>query len=108
MVDLVSVLNENSKEALYYYENNWKRHRVEAERRGFISGYRMLVRTAGTGKADILLITSYATEEQYDEREANFAIVMSSDGSDGLRLLNSKQPSEFRKVFGGGDYYEPE
>ena len=103
-VDFVRVLNGNEEEALYYYEQNWKQHRIEAARRGFISSYQMLVRTSEDGNTDILLITGYENDEQYEKREENFAIVMNRGESDGPRLLNDMQPGEFREVFDGGNY----
>lgn len=103
-VDFVKVLNGNTEEALFYYEQNWKQHRVEAARRGFISSYQMLVRTSDEGGTDILLITGYATDEQYEKREENFAIVMNRSEGGGPRLLNDKSPGEFREVIDGANY----
>jgi hypothetical protein len=103
-VDLVKVLNGNKQEAVYYYENNWKQHRIKALDRGFISSYRLLVRTSDDGNTDILLITGYASESQYEAREENFAVVMHDPQRDGPDLLNEKPPGEFREVFDGGVY----
>jgi len=103
-VDLVKVLNGNQPEAVYYYENNWKQHRIKALHQGFISSYKLLVRTSDDGGTDILLITGYASESQYEAREENFAIVMQNPQRDGPKLLNEKPPGEFREVFDGGTY----
>ena len=71
-VDFVKVLNGNDADAVYYYENNWKRHRIEAAKRGYISSYKLLVKTSDDGQTDILLITGYASESDYDNREETF------------------------------------
>ena len=101
-VDFVRVLNGNQQEAIYYYENNWKQHRIKALDRGYISSYKLLVRTSADGNTDILLLTGYASEAEYEAREANFAIVMRNPQRDGPVLLNQKSPGEFREVFDGG------
>ena len=101
-VDFVRVLNGNQDEALYYYENNWKRYRIDAEEKGFISWYRLLARTSDDGQVDFLLMTAYPTEEHYADREANFATIM--DASNGPKLLNEKTPGEFREVIDGAEY----
>ena len=103
-VDFVKVLNGNTEEAVYYYEHNWKQHRINAMELGYISSYQLLVKTSGDGATDILLITGYASETQYAAREENFAIVMSNPDRDGPELLNEKPPGEFREVVDGGLY----
>ena len=101
-IDFVKVLNGNDEEAVFYYENNWKRHRIEATKRGYISSYELLVRTSDEGHADILLITRYATEQEYNNREENFREVMQSTGGDGPLLMTDMPPSEFRQVVDTG------
>lgn len=101
-VDFVRILNGNNEEAVYYYEQNWKQHRVKAMERGYISSYQLLLKTSDDGNTDILLITGYASESQYALREENFAIVMQDPERDGPRLLNEKLPGEFREVIDGG------
>lgn len=101
-VDFVKVLNGNHQEAVYYYENNWKQHRVKALDSGFISSYKLLVRRSADGNTDILLITGYPSQAAFDAREENFAVVMRNPERDGPVLLNEKTPAEFREVFDGG------
>ncbi len=103
-VDFVKVLNGNNEEALYYYENNWKRHRVDAAKRGYIGSFQLLVRTSDEGETDILLITEYGSDAQYQNRESNFAVVMSTAQQAGPLLLNDKKPGEFREVVDGAIY----
>ena len=103
-VDFVKVMQGNEEEAIYYYEKNWKRHRIEAAKRNYISSYKLLVKQSEAGQTDILLITGYASESEYENREENFRDVMSETGNDGPRLLNEKKPDEFRKVVDSAVY----
>ncbi|MDJ0758889.1 MAG: hypothetical protein QNJ19_05780 [Woeseiaceae bacterium] len=103
-IDFVKVVDGNDEEAIYYYENNWKRHRIEAASRSYISSYKLLVKQSDDGQTDILLITGYASEADYEQREANFQEVMRETGKDGPRLMNDKKPGEFRKVFDSAVY----
>jgi len=103
-VDLVKVLNGNHEEAAFYYENNWKRHRIEAAKRGYISSFKLLIKTSDDGQTDILLITGYASESQYEDREKNFVNVMNDTGRDGPVMMNDKPPGTFREVFDRGVY----
>lgn len=103
-VDFVKVLNGNDKEAVFYYENNWKQHRIRAAKKGFISSYKLLVKTSDDGQTDILLITGYASRSQYDDREKNFAVVMRDARKDGPVMMNDKLPGTFREIFESGVY----
>ena len=103
-VDFVKVLNGNTEEAVYYYENNWKQHRIEAAKRGLISSYKLLFKTSTDGQTDILLVTEYGSQAQYENREKNFAAIMRDARGDGPVLLNDKVPDEFRDVVDGGVY----
>ena len=101
-IDFVKIVNDNDAEARYYYENNWKRHRVAAVEQGVIKSYQLLYRSSDDGEADILLITEYASQQQYEDREKNFEAIMSVTQAGGRRLLNDKQPAEFREIYDGG------
>ena len=103
-VDFVKVLNGNTEEAVYYYENNWKQHRIEAAKRGLISSYKLLFKTSTDGQTDILLVTEYGSQAQYENREENFAAVMRDTRGNGPMLLNDKVPGEFRDVVDSGVY----
>jgi len=103
-VDFVRVLNGNLEEAVYFYENNWKKFRIAAVNKGIINSYDLLVKSAQNGQTDILLITAFDSPEQYERREENFSTVMRDAGEGGPTLLNSKPPSEFREVIDRGVY----
>lgn len=101
-IDFVQVLNDNHEEALYYYQNNWRWLRDLAVEKGYIEAYELyqVERTKET-PYDLILITVYGDKSQSDVREANFAELIELKGD--LRLLNEKQPGEFRKLLAGHD-----
>ena len=103
-VDFVEIKNGNREEAIYYYENNWLNHRIEAVRVGAIESFELLVSNDPNADVDILLITVYEDEEQYDNREKNFADVMSRTQRNGRQLLNGIQPGDFRKIVFSSNY----
>ncbi|MEM1176456.1 MAG: hypothetical protein AAGI27_16800 [Pseudomonadota bacterium] len=104
VVDFVKVLDGNDEEARYYYEKNWKKHRIEAAKRGYISSYKLMIRTSDDGVTDIVLMTGFASESAYQAREENFEKVMAPSREKGVRLLNEKTPGEFRKVVDNATY----
>lgn len=97
MIDYVEILNNNKKEALYYYQNNWEQLRIKAIKKGLIDTYQIL-ETIPTKETpfSFILITTYMNKAQYDASETNFRKII--EESNGLKLLNNKKPSEFRKV----------
>jgi len=99
-IDFVQVLNNNHNEALFYYENNWKALRVQAMKEGYILSYQLLeTPSSADNPFNFILITTYANQEQYDQREEHFATLITA--RDELKLLNTKKPGEFRKVIFG-------
>lgn len=97
MIDYVEVLNNSKKETLYYYQNNWEQLRIKAIEKKLIDTYQIL-ETIPTKETpfSFILITTYLDKAQYDASEINFRKII--EESDGLKLLNEKKPSEFRKV----------
>jgi hypothetical protein len=101
-VDFVEIINNNTEEALFYYQNNWQQLREKAVTEGYIQSYQML-QTEHTPEAPyhLILITTYANKTQYDAREPHFNEIIAASG--GLKLLNDKKPTSFRKVRYGKD-----
>lgn len=101
-IDFVEVLNNNKAETLYYYQNNWLVLRKAAVKKDYIYNYELL-ETQPTEDAPFtfILITTYANKNQYDKREDNFGELIKAKG--GLKLLNEKQPGDFRKIIYGKD-----
>jgi hypothetical protein len=103
-VDFVRVVNGNMEEAVYFYENNWKKFRIAAVKKGIINSFKLLVKSSQNGQTDILLITAFESQEQYERREENFSTVMRDTREGGPALLNNKSPAEFREVIDRGMY----
>ena len=95
-MDFIQIQKGYKAEALFFYRNNWKELREEAENNGYIDSF-LLLETRATEDAPfhIVLITTYSNNEQYQEREDNFAELM--EGSTGPKLLNNVSPKVFRK-----------
>lgn len=97
MIDYVQVLNENKAEALFYYQNNWQQLRIKALKKGYIESYQLLETKPTTGTPyTFMLITTYKNKAQYEASEKNFQKLI--DASNGLKLLNNKKPTAFRKI----------
>ena len=96
-IDFVQVLEDNEKEAIYYYKHNWEVLREMAQDKGYIQSYQFL-KTEYTEEAPfhLMLVTTYANEKQYEIRELHFAEVIKEKGS--LELMNNKKPDEFRRT----------
>ncbi len=88
---------KNHAETKFYYKNNWEQHRQKAQSKGYIESY-MLLETEPSEQAPFhfMLITTYPNQASYDQREQNFRPLI--DAAGGRKLLNDKQPSEFRKI----------
>jgi hypothetical protein len=91
-IEMVKIKNGNKAEALYYFEHNWKVLREMAVEKGYIDSYQLLYEKR---EFDLLLITTFTDQKQYDKREDHFAELIQKAGS--LKLLNDKKPTEFRE-----------
>ncbi|WP_299524752.1 hypothetical protein [Winogradskyella sp.] len=71
-----------------------------AVEKGYIDSFELLQTTYSKETPfHLVLVTTYTNKAQYDQREKHFSKLIKAKG--GLKLLNDKQPSEFRKsVFG--------
>lgn len=95
-IETVEILNDNVDEAIYYFQNNWKQLRINAVEKGYIKSFQLLKTSYGEKTPfHLLLITTYTDKAQYDKREVHFQELIKEKG--GLKLLNDKEPSEFRK-----------
>ncbi|GMN11828.1 hypothetical protein MTsPCn9_12040 [Croceitalea sp. MTPC9] len=95
-MEFVEILNNNKAEALYYFKNNWKVLREKALAKDDITGFNLMEsKKSEESPFDLILMTSYANKEKYMNREQAFQALISQSG--GLKLLNKKKPSEFRR-----------
>lgn len=95
-VDFVQIVEGNREEAMFYYEYNWKVLRVMALKKNYIASFEIM-ETSYSEEAPfhLMLITTYANTEQYEQREKHFQELIKQQGK--LQLLNEKKPAEFRK-----------
>lgn len=96
-IDYIKILNSHTKEASYYYQKNWKMLRSKALEKGYIKSFR-LMKADKNKNYDIILITEYSSQEQYDSREKNFKELMNEYQKSGVLLLNEIKPKMFRKT----------
>jgi len=96
-VDFVQILNDNQKEAVFYYQHNWKRLRDMALAKGYIDSFQILETPYSDEESfQLMLITTYINKEQYELREVHFSELIKEKGK--LELLNAKKPNQFRKT----------
>jgi len=69
-MDFIQIQSGYNEEALFFYQNNWKKLREEALINGYIDSF-LLVETEATEDAPfhIVLITTYLSHKQYQARE---------------------------------------
>lgn len=95
-VDFVQIIDDNTEETMYYYQNNWKILREMALQKKYIASFEIMETTySKEAPFHLMLITTYANKAQYQEREQHFQELIKQVGE--LKLLNTKKPSEFRK-----------
>ncbi|MEL6306261.1 MAG: hypothetical protein AAGL29_07320 [Bacteroidota bacterium] len=96
-IDFVQILNGNSAEAVYYFQNNWKALRETAIEKDYIQSFQVMETPfSEDAPFDMMLITTYASKEQYELREVHFGKLIKEMG--GLKLMNEKKPNAFRKT----------
>ena len=95
-IETVEILNNNAEEAIYYFQNNWKQLRIKAVKKGYIHSFQLL-KTSYNEETPfhLMLVTTYSNKKQFEEREVHFRELIEASGD--LKLLNKKEPSEFRK-----------
>jgi len=98
VIDFVRIKEGKRDEALFYYENNWKIYRDEAQKRGVIESYELVdARSDNNSTFDLMLITRYRGEDQLKNSEANFQPILKQLRPDGPLLKNALKPNEFRE-----------
>jgi hypothetical protein len=97
-IDFVKIKDNRRKEALYFYENNWKLYRDIALKNGYIKSYKLLTTTADTtANFDLILITEYADSSQFKLNEERFQQIIKAARPDGPKLLNELKPADIRQ-----------
>lgn len=98
VIDFVKIKGENHREALFFYENNWKVYRDTALKKGYIKSYKLLTTLVDTtANFDLMLITEYLDSAQLKVAEERFQQIIKEIRPNGPLLLNERKPNEFRK-----------
>jgi ketosteroid isomerase-like protein len=101
-IDIVKVNSIYEKEAMFYYNENWKPFRQEAYKKGFISGYEILkTETDSTKHFQLILITKYPDSISFHNKEENFAPIIKSISPNGPNMLNSISRKEMLEYVSG-------
>ena len=97
-VDFVKIKDGKRDEARYYYENNWRYYRAAAVKQGVIDSYEYIDVVDHDAAFDIILITRYRGEEQFNRSEAGFEPIIKELTPSGPFLRGNSKPDEFRKL----------
>ena len=96
-IDFVKVINGKAAEAKFYYQHNWQAFRKKAVDRGYIESWQLLaIEYSEQTPYHYILLTTYANEQQFEQREANFQALIKEQGE--IKLLNELKPGEFRET----------
>ncbi len=97
-IDFVRIKNDRQKEAIFFYENNWKVYRDIAIQKNFIKSYRILYAKADTTtNFDLVLLTEYTDSVQFKLSEDRFQSIIKETRPNGPMLLNELKPNDFRQ-----------
>lgn len=97
VIDFVRIKNGKQREALFFYENNWKVYREIAIEKGYIKAYQLLTTQPDTTRNfDLMLITEYADSLQLALSEDRFQEIIKTTSPNGPKLLNDLKPGDFR------------
>ena len=97
IMTFIQIINDNHEEAVYYYKNNRKVIGEMGLKRGYIESFQILeTQYSKEAPFHIILITTFENKKLYDNREEGFNELIKEKGP--LKLMNNKQPDEFRKV----------
>ena len=102
--DIVKVDAQYEKEAMYFYNNNWREFRKEALKQKVITGFEMYRSTIdSTHHFDLTLVTIYKDEKAYASAEEKFRPKMNKISPDGPKYLNEVKRDQFLKYVAGSE-----
>lgn len=97
LMDFVKIKEGRIKEALYFYENNWKVYRDLALKKKVIKSYEIVrAEPDSLNNFDLILITTYKDSVQFAKSEENFRPILAALRPNGPALLNGLRPDDFR------------
>ena len=105
-IELVKILNNHKADAIYFYENNWKKFREKALEDHQISSYNLFINNENVDAPfDIILITNFADSIALQNSEVVFQKIINEIRPNGPLLLTEKKPNDFRMRFFNGEFY---
>jgi ketosteroid isomerase-like protein len=99
VLQFVKINNNLNEETVFYFENNWKLFREQAKDRGYIKSFEILSMPKNLKYFDLVLVTNYANEEDFNASEERFQRIIKSIRPKGPLFLNERLPLEFRETF---------
>lgn len=95
-INIVKVNANYEKEAMYYYNENWKEFRKLALQEGVISGFEIMrTATDSTNHFQLILITEYSDSTSFSKSEENFEPIIKRVSPNGPKMLNKVGRKEF-------------
>jgi len=102
--DIVKVKASFEKEAMYFYNNNWRAFREEALKQKVIIGFEMFKSAIdSTNHFDLTLVTTYKNEKYFAEAEEKFRPIMQKVSPNGPKYLNTIKREQFLQYVAGSE-----
>ena len=101
-INIVKVNANYEKEAMYFYNENWKEFRKLALQEGVISGFEIMrTATDSTNHFQLILITEYNDSTSFSKSEKNFEPIIKRVSPNGPKMLNKVGRKEFLEYIAG-------
>lgn len=101
-IDIVKVKAVYEKEAMYFYNENWKAFRKLALQEKVIAGFELLrTATDSTNHFQLILITTYSDSVSFANSEENFRPIMQRISPNGPKMLNQIARKDFLEYITG-------
>lgn len=100
-IDFVRTFPGEQADYLRFNELNWAAARAAAQEEGAVVGYEVLAREPKGEEWDVMLVTEYASEEAYAQREAIFAELFERPEL-AMKPIDGKGPRDMAEFVTGG------
>jgi hypothetical protein len=102
--DIVNIDANFEKEAMYFYNNNWREFRKEALKQKVITGFEMYKSAIDSTKHFALtLVTTYKDEKAYHQSEEKFSPIMKKVSPNGPKYMNEIKREQFLQYMAGSE-----
>lgn len=100
-IDFVRTFPGEQADYLRFIELNWAAARAVAQEEGAVVGYEVLAREPQGEDWDVMLVTEYASEEAYAQREEIFADLFERPEL-AIKPIDGKGPRDMSEFVAGG------